>query len=673
MKNIHFYIKTIFGIAASLSIVSCNWLDVSPEKTASFSDALKNKAATENWIYSSYGPIAEMSPITYRTSEGNGSIEYSTDEYVLPETYGLASQTVSYNRATSSSNIGAKYWQGVFGAIGHINLFLRELDKHSPTGVTDSDRTLYKAHADFLKAYYYFEALRLFGPVPIVNEYMPANTPIEDFPGRYHYDYVVEEIIRLLDAAESVLPPGYTLDETWGRGNGTICEALKGRVLLYAASDLWNGSFPYPNWSNTNFETPGYGKELVSHKFDISKWERAYEANKKALQVAIDNGRKLLEIEDAEEFMDDNDITARQVFIPGIDAFTPEGEKFIKRTLLMRYVVCSDETMGNKEFIWGNTSAGYSVSYAALCGTPRNVISLNSGNKFSGWSALSPTLNIIESFYTKNGKLPANDRDFTERGAWLHKAGIDGHPNINNLNTNREPRFYAWIIFDDCDLGPVLCNGQPLNVDFLNKNAQGYSSIVPRDNCQTGYLFWKYASPAIRLTPSSPPNVETDSSPFASHRYPEPFIRLAEIYLNIAECCAELYLHKGDAAMLTEALTNLNVIRKRAGVPELAESDCTAEMTILDWVRAERTIELYGEGHRYYDLRRWMLAPEKLGAGVRRGLDSFESRIENPTFEQFNREVTINQPFEWDNRMYLLPISMHEVYSDPQLVQAPGY
>ena len=279
----------------------------------------------------------------------------------------------------------------------------------------------------------------------------------------------------------------------------------------------------------------------------------------------------------------------------------------------------------------------------------------------------------MESFYTRNGRLPADDPDFIGESAWLERAGIEGHENIINLNTGREPRFYAWITFDDCELGPFMRDGEPLNVNFLSKDAQGYSSAVPRDNCQTGYLSNKYTAPAVRMTPNTPSALEDSGHPLAVNRYPEPFIRLAELYLNIAECCAELYLHKGDAAMLTEAIENLNVIRKRAGIPELDESDCTAEMTILDWVRAERTVELFGEGHRFYDLRRWMIAPEKLATGVRKGLDSFESKIENPTFEQFNREVTVNQPFSWSNRMYMLPISMHEVYSDPQLVQAPGY
>ena len=201
MKDIHFNIKAISGIASAFCLASCNWLDVSPEKVASFDDAMKNKQTTENWIYSCYGPIAETSPITYRTGSADGGIEYSTDEFVLPQTYGVGAQTLSYDQVTSSSEVSNFYWTRIYGAIGHINLFLRELDRHSPLGVTDDDRALYKAHTNFLKAYYYSLGLKLFGPVPIVNEYIDANTPAEEFPGRYHYDYVVNEIIRLLDEA----------------------------------------------------------------------------------------------------------------------------------------------------------------------------------------------------------------------------------------------------------------------------------------------------------------------------------------------------------------------------------------------------------------------------------------------------------------------------------------
>ena len=97
-------------------------------------------------------------------------------------------------------------------------------------------------------------------------------------------------------------------------------------------------------------------------------------------------------------------------------------------------------------------------------------------------------------------------------------------------------------------------------------------------------------------------------------------------------------------------------------------------MTLTDWVRNERFVELYEEGHRYHDLRRWMTAPEMLRAGMRYGLNGLTV---NPSFESFNKPTPINQPFKWDDRLYMLPVwsrsGMEELYSNPQLVQAPGY
>ena len=92
---------------------------------------------------------------------------------------------------------------------------------------------------------------------------------------------------------------------------------------------------------------------------------------------------------------------------------------------------------------------------------------------------------------------------------------------------------------------------------------------------------------------------------------------------------------------------------------------------MMDWVRNERFIELWGEGHRYFDLRRWCIAPQYLKAGAREGLNY---RVVDPTFEELNQRVTLtNQPFVWYDRMYFIPVASSEVDSNPQLVQAPGY
>ena len=171
----------------------------------------------------------------------------------------------------------------------------------------------------------------------------------------------------------------------------------------------------------------------------------------------------------------------------------------------------------------------------------------------------------------------------------------------------------------------------------------------------TGYLCKKFIQPNINWTKGG--NLDKKD-------YPATLIRLAELYLNLAECYAET----GDTE---NALKYLNVIRNRAGIPELTTADLTSEMTLIDWIRNERFVELYAEGHRYYDARRWMIAPEVFAAGVRKGLNMEE--LESPSFEELNQPVSVQQDFKWENRMYLAPVFVNEVYKNPQMVQAPGY
>ncbi len=144
---------------------------------------------------------------------------------------------------------------------------------------------------------------------------------------------------------------------------------------------------------------------------------------------------------------------------------------------------------------------------------------------------------------------------------------------------------------------------------------------------------------------------------------PAQLIRLSELYLNLAECDAALGNEK-------DALVSLNVVRKRAGVRDVTTADFSL-MSLTDWIRNERYVELFAEGHRYYDARRWMIAPQVFKSGVREGLNAVEKK--DPTFEEFNRRTKVDQPFQWSDRMYLLPIPSSEIYNNPQLVQSQGY
>ncbi|ERI80999.1 SusD family protein [Bacteroides pyogenes F0041] len=623
-------------MAAMFLMTSCDFLDVVPPEQAELPDATKTVESTLGFLYSCYAGVRNPMPYT--------DIEASADEYALPPLWMHTSHKAAYDLNTPQSLLDHR-WGRFYRFIGQTLLFLKELDKTNV--VTDEKRKEWIAEANFLLAYYHFEVLRFYGPCPITDTYIPEETPTSEYNGRSHYDYVTEWIVNKLDEAiENGLPQKRSDVSEWGRATTVIAKALKAKVLLYAASPLWNGKFPYPNWEN-KVETPGYGKELVSKTYKKEKWVRAEKACKEALQSALDNGYELFQNE--EKYKEHN---ISLPYIPGVNINQSEGEKFAKKVLLMRYVIQMRPYEGNREMIWGLNSDDYNTT----CSMPTRVLKHNNDTWFNGWSGISPYLYTIEHFYTKNGKLPEKDPLFRPKADWLKSAGIQGREDIININLDREPRYYAWIAFNGGDFSSAICEGKPLKLEMRDGEKQGYNpNNFNRDHCVTGFLTQKYIQPNLNRSRNNSWNYEAK---------PKPLIRMAELYLNLAECQDMLGDRNG-------AIQNLNVIRKRAGVPELQESDITAEMTLTDWVRNERFIELWGEGHRFFDIRRWVEGPKYLGAGKREGLNA-EEKI-NPTFEEYNRRIKVPQPYKWSPRMYIAPIFYNESYKNPQMVQAPGY
>lgn len=176
-------------------------------------------------------------------------------------------------------------WTPSYNWLGYVHHFLSLIDELQPTGVTEDDKAQYKAECYFLEAYYHFRVLQAFGPCPLITEKVDPNITNDQIPGRSHFDYCVNYIVGKLDDAANVLPATRSTEDL-GRATSTICKCLKARVLLYAASPLWNGSFYKADWQNKNYETPDYGKELVSNSYDREKWTRALTACQEALTAA---------------------------------------------------------------------------------------------------------------------------------------------------------------------------------------------------------------------------------------------------------------------------------------------------------------------------------------------------------------------------------------------------
>jgi hypothetical protein len=647
------HISVLSLLALAGFTTSCDYLDVVPPEQPNLSDATSSHDRALGFLYSCYkGTVAGDNAWNYL-----GEIMSSTDETVLPFSWTEGNwQAYSFN--TASPNNQNWLWGTTYKYVGQCLLFLQELDKvNNVDYISAEEHKQWRAEAKFLIAYYHFMTLRRYGPIPITDSYIAMDPPASQYNGRFHFDYCVDWIANMLDEAAKDLPAIQAQSTDWGRATSTICKAVKARLLLYAASPLYNGKFPYPSWKNENFETPGYGKELISKTYDVTKWNRALEANLEALELALGAGDR--ELYDNETFYQTKQISLDNMYVPGItdgDLTTEEKEAFLKKVLKMQFSVTTRESDGNKEMIWGVAPSSAPSLFAMF---PHRIIQMSSGTWSSGWSGQAPTLNTVERFYTKNGKRPADDPDFVNRSQWFESANLT-RTDVINLNANREPRFYAWIAFDGGNYGgPKFKAGKPLKLELRNGTLHGYNtSLFNRDNNVTGYLCQKFVHPNLEF---SSVTADTYSGQTTAQWA---LFRLNELYLNVAECYAEL----GDTE---NALKYLNPIRERAGVPALTKEDVTAEMDIVEWTHNERFVELWQEGHRFYDVRRWVKGDVYLGANVRRGLSAEKL---NPTFEEFNTERVLTQyPYAWSNRMYLNPVFYNEVYKNPQMVQAPGY
>lgn len=640
-------IKLLGGMLmmSGMMFTSCNFLDIVPPEQADIEDAVQSPDATFGFLASCYNGI--VNPLRY------DGMEASTDEYVEPQLWDLNSQKIAWGMRHPNEPRDVR-WTAQYRYIGQILLFLEQLP--NAVDVPENTKKQYEAEAYFLLAYYHFELLRVNGPIPVTQQLLGFNVLPEDYEGRWHYDAVTDWIVDTIDEkvlAGDYLPPVYDTNNV-GRITSVIAKALKAKALLYAASPLWNGSFPYPEWRNTNTTTvykgKDYGTELVSKEYSPGKWERARIACEEALDAAIDASYALYK----DKEMYKNDISGgfsldENVYVPGLNAAEdPEATAFKETVLMYRYLSTARFNEGNKEIVWGLNKSDDSFLTASM---PNNVMILDNGNKVNGYSGISPTLYTVKTFYNQDGtRVNPNDPDL------LTRSNVDSkRPDIIRLNTGREARFYAWMVFDDGDYSTTYVKGKPLHVDFKDSQKQGFNiQENERNHSVTGYLAQKFMRPNHTRDSRGNQNLK---------QYPRPLIRMAELYLNLAECYAMLDRN-------TEALEFLNPVHTRGGLPQVEESDVTSERDMMTWIRDERFIELWGEGHRYHDLRRWAIAPEYLGAGKRTGLNAI---VENPTFEEFNQEVEVNQPFVWNNNMYLCPLGYEESSKNRNLVQAPGF
>lgn len=202
-----------------------------------------------------------------------------------------------------------------------------------------------------------------------------------------------------------------------------------------------------------------------------------------------------------------------------------------------------------------------------------------------------PTANYVNYYGMANG-LPIPD---------CTKADLESGYNPRYPWRNRDPRFYHDIVYDG-----VKCIQGATSTREAHRYANLYTGGSYRDDysgSRTGYLMYKFV-------PNTTNN--DDRGQEKSHLINIPYMRLADIYLMYAEAVANGY----DSPNATvsgfnkTAVDAVNQVRDRAGVGHVAAKFLNSTEDFMSEVRRERAVELAYEGHRFNDLRRWLLLTE---------------------------------------------------------------
>ena len=145
-----------------------------------------------------------------------------------------------------------------------------------------------------------------------------------------------------------------------------------------------------------------------------------------------------------------------------------------------------------------------------------------------------------------------------------------------------------------------------------------------------------------------------------------PLYRLAEFYLNVAEAYNEL-----DRP--ADALTHLNVIRKRAGLPDVTETD---KAKLRKIIQREWAVEFYEEMHRLYDVKHWKLADIANGiiGGSKRAFAFTYRNGNNGWVKEDYLTYNLKEVYTgfWAQNQYLTPFPKTEI-NKGYIIQNPGY
>ena len=503
--------------------------------------------------------------------------------------------------------------------IRKANIGIANLDKL--VDATQEEKNLIAGQLYFFRAWNHFMLMQYWGGLPYIDVVLDANS-VFNLP-RLSYQATAEKAAEDFQKAADLLPIDW--DQT-AAGKATLGKNAvrinKVMALAYKGKDLlWAGS-PMMNQESTGNAT---------YNADFCK--RAADTFAEALKICEETGR--YELADWDHY--------QEIF----------------------YTYKQNKLNGLKEVLfWENMATCHiGVWRWNLVNDWRPPLINNSGIK------CYPAANYTDYFGMANG-LPIPD---------ITKPDAASGYNPEYPYKDRDPRFYYNFIYDAVK---TVLDGSKILKDGLPDERKQYASLyegglyrtdTPSKCVFTGYMNKKFTSQYM--------------NDFDDYKEGTvlvmPLMRLADVYLMYAESAAAGYGSATASASgySLSAVGAIDKVRARAGVAGVDSKFLGSVDDFMSEVRRERAVELSFEGHRFTDLRRWLLldkAPynKKTAVYFDRAADqSDKERYANPKENHVLnlREVVLTERKYTLPKHNWFPFPQKDVQMYPEFAQNPGW
>lgn len=505
MKYTKFITYLLVALLSSFFYSCADYLDKAPEEDITMEEAFLKRNYAEAFLNRAYSAIPLENHFT-DMADVNPFV-LASDEITMPwpEKFGKLMNRGALNPYNATGRI----WINMYEGIRQCNIFLENIHL-TPTDkdFSESEKNTWIAEVTLLRALYHFYIIRTYGPCIIMDHVIKTDEKFNELR-RSPLDDCIKFVLDEVNKAIPALPMKITDTSRLGHVTGALGHAIKARLLLYRASDLWNGCPLYKDYKDAD------GTLLFPQVREDKWWKEAANAAKECIDACEAAGYKL-------------------------------------------YRVPSDEPVENYTNLFRERD-NCEVILARNCSTDPDIEKCCFPRSLGGWSGYNPTQAQVDAYEMEDGVVPIlgynpdgspiiNPASSYKETGFAESDGPNGRwkAGVSNMYTHRDPRFYATINFNG-----AIFKGHQIELWATGADGRGNEG---RDYCTTGYLMKKHVDSFADITQGR----------FSLRSWI--LFRLGEFYLNYAEALNEA------EGPIDDVHKYVNEIRARSGMPKLPDN-----------------------------------------------------------------------------------------------------